>query len=124
MPAVCWLPGAPAALSEAGHPQPWRLCSCGRVPSPSVYGKRENPRLGVRGSGAGLSYFLETGNMASSSGVTPGEELYPLSFLCGARENPQALWRVPASWWWDCAVVMQGVTTWEVASLDLSSHVL
>lgn len=64
-----------------------------------MYGKRENPRLGVRGSGAGLLYFLETGNMASSSEVTLGEELYLLSFLCGARENSQALWRVPASWW-------------------------
>lgn len=62
--------------------------------------------------------------MASSSGVTLGEELYPLSFLCGARENPQALWRVPASWWWDRTVVTQGVTTWEAASLDSSLHVL
>ena len=59
-----------------GPPQLW-----GGVPRPSVYGKRENPRLGVRGSGAGLSYFLETGNMASSSRVTLGEELCPLSFL-------------------------------------------
>lgn len=62
--------------------------------------------------------------MASSSEVTLGEELYLLSFLCGARENSQALWGVPASWWWDCAVVTQVLTMWEAASLDSSSHVL